>query len=51
LSYKEKNNPIVDKSFYFGCEIVLFIRILKEKKEFEIANQLIRCGTSIGANV
>lgn len=51
MGYKEKNNPIVDKSFYFGCEIVLFCRVLKEKREFEIANQLIKCGTSIGANV
>ncbi|MBD0850563.1 four helix bundle protein [Maribacter arenosus] len=51
MGYQEKNNPIVDKSFYFGCEIVLFCRILREKKEFEIAHQLIKCGTSIGANV
>ncbi|MGB5820131.1 MAG: four helix bundle protein [Saonia sp.] len=51
MNYKERNNPIVDKSFYFGCEIVLFSRVLREKKEFEISNQLIKCGTSIGANV
>ncbi len=51
MGYKERNNTIVDKSFYFGCEIVLFSRVLKEKREFEIAHQLIKCGTSIGANV
>lgn len=51
MGYKEKNNPIVDKSFYFGCDIVLFSRDLKKKHEFEIASQIIRCGTSIGANV
>ena len=51
MPYDKKNNPIVDKSFYFGCDIVLFSRILKEKKEFEIAHQLITSGTSIGANI
>ena len=51
MPYDKKNNPIVDKSFYFGCDIVLFSRILKEKKEFEIAHQLIKSGTSIGANI
>ncbi|UJH69011.1 four helix bundle protein [Allomuricauda sp. SCSIO 65647] len=50
MGYRERNNPIVDKSFYFGCDIVRFSRVLKERKEFEIATQLIRCGTSIGAN-
>ncbi|MDN3723133.1 four helix bundle protein [Aequorivita sp. SDUM287046] len=39
------------KSFEFACEIVQFSRILKEKREFEIASQLLRSGTSIGANV
>ena len=50
MSYRERDNPVVDKSFYFGCDIVRFSRQLKEQKEFEIAGQLIRCGTSIGAN-
>lgn len=51
MAYSERGNAIVDKSFYFGCDIVLFVRELKERKEFEIGNQLIRSGTSIGANV
>ncbi len=50
MAYQEKNNAIVDKSFYFGCDIVNFSRTLKEMREFEIASQLIKCGTSIGAN-
>ena len=49
--YKETGNAVVDKSFYFGCDIVLFCKKLKEAREYEIAKQLIRCGTSIGANV
>ena len=51
MAYKERNNAVVDKSFYFGCDIVLFCKKLKEAREYEIAKQLIRCGTSIGANV
>lgn len=51
MPYKERNNAIVDKSFYFGCDVVVFCRMLKEAKEYEISKQLVRCGTSIGANV
>lgn len=51
MPYKKRNNPIVDKSFYFGCEIVTFCKELKKIHEYEIASQLIRSGTSIGANV
>jgi four helix bundle protein len=51
MAYVKRNNAIVDKSFYFGCDIVNFSRELKKIHEFEIASQLIRCGTSIGANI
>ena len=51
MGYIERNNVIVDKSFHFGCDIVIFCRKLKEKQEYEIAHQLIKSGTSIGANV
>ncbi|MBP2833316.1 four helix bundle protein [Aquimarina sp. U1-2] len=51
MTYKRRNNIIVDKSFYFGCDIVKFCKELKKKHEYEIASQLIRSGTSIGANV
>ncbi|SDK76923.1 four helix bundle protein [Salinimicrobium catena] len=48
---KLENSPIRIKSFQFACDIVFFTRSLKEKKEFELASQLLRSGTSIGANV
>jgi len=32
MAYQERNNAIVDKSFYFGCDIVNFCKILKEQK-------------------
>ncbi len=43
-------SPIRIKSFAFACEIVHFADQLKLDKDFEIASQLLRSGTSIGAN-
>jgi len=51
MPYKKRNNVIVDKSFYFACDIVNFCKVLKDKKEYEIAHQLLKSGTSIGANI
>ena len=46
------NNIIVDKSFKFAVRIVNLYKYLNaQKKEFVMAKQLLRCGTSIGANV
>ncbi len=44
-------SPIRIKSFEFACDIVNFAKILKEKREYEIASQLLKSGTSMGANV
>ena len=35
----------------FACDIVTYSKTLREKKEFEVASQLLKSGTSIGANV
>lgn len=45
-----ENSSIRIKSFQFACEIVRFSDILKENKDFELASQILRSGTSIGAN-
>ena len=45
-----KNNPVLDKSFSFAVQIIKFCESLQEQKQFIIANQLLRSGTSIGAN-
>jgi four helix bundle protein len=45
------SNIIVDKSFEFSKLIIRFCLNLKEQKHFEISSQLIRSGTSIGANI
>ena len=46
------NNIIEKKSFDFAVRIVnLYKYLIDNKKEFVMAKQLLRCGTSIGANV
>jgi four helix bundle protein len=45
------NNIIQEKSFAFALRIVHLTRYLNDKKEFIISRQILRSGTSIGANV
>lgn len=47
----DKENPIVDKSFQFAIEIVEFCDLLYDQKKFVIGQQLLKSGTSIGANI
>jgi len=47
---KLDESPIRTKSFHFACEIVIYCDTLKKNKDFELASQLLRSGTSIGAN-
>lgn len=47
----DKENPIVDKSFIFAIEIVEFCDLLYENKKYVIGQQLLKAGTSIGANI
>ena len=42
---------IKQKSYDFALKIVRFCTQLKEDRHYEISSQLLRCGTSIGANV
>jgi four helix bundle protein len=51
MAYIPRNNAIVDKSFYFACETVHFAEKLKKDRFYEIANQILKSGTSIGASV
>lgn len=47
-----ENNIILDKSKAFAVRIIKFYQYLcDEKKEFVLSKQLLRSGTSIGANV
>ena len=42
---------VADKSLAFAVRIVALAKYLRDKREYELANQVIRSGTSIGANV
>lgn len=46
-----KKNIIQEKSFEFALEIIYLHKQLKSQNEYVISNQLLRSGTSIGANV
>lgn len=46
-----KKNIVVDKSVSFALEIIDLYKILKSNNEFIISKQVLRSGTSIGANV
>jgi four helix bundle protein len=47
----DKPNLIVDLTFSFSLKIISFTEILESMKKFNMANQLFKSGTSIGANV
>jgi four helix bundle protein len=48
----DKENVVVDKSYQFGLRIVkLYIFLRNAKVERELLIQLLKSGTSIGANV
>ena len=45
-------NAIADKSFEFAVRIVNLTKFIRRKEnEYVLTKQLLRCGTSIGANV
>ena len=47
----EKRNIVKEKSFLFAIEIVGLYKVIAERKEFILSKQLLRSGTSIGANI
>jgi four helix bundle protein len=47
----KKDNIIKEKSFAFALKIIALYQILIEGKEYILSKQLLRSGTSIGANV
>ncbi|PKB16799.1 four helix bundle protein [Flavobacterium sp. 5] len=46
-----KENVIIKLTFQFALEIIKYCEILQENKKYVIANQLLKSGTSIGANI
>ena len=46
-----QENPLVSKSFNFSLQIVRICQQLQSGNNFVFANQLLKSGTSIGANI
>jgi four helix bundle protein len=46
-----KNDVLKDKSFLLACEVIDISDALIKQNRKPIADQLIRCGTSVGANI
>ena len=47
----KKDNLILSLSFQFALDIITFTEKLEQLKKYNLANQLFRSGTSIGANI
>ncbi len=46
-----KENVVQAKSYEFAKQIVFLYKDLRDRKEYALASQLLRAGTSVGANV
>jgi four helix bundle protein len=46
-----KQNIIKDKSYQFALKIIHLYQKMQQQNEFVLSNQVLRSGTSIGANV
>ena len=46
----KKESVILDKSYQFALDVIKLYKILCSKNEFVLSKQLLRSGTSIGAN-
>jgi len=47
----EKQNAVLTKSFQFALSIIEFCELLETHKKYIIGRQLLKSGTSIGANI
>ncbi|AWX44607.1 hypothetical protein HME9304_01610 [Flagellimonas maritima] len=47
----KKGDVAGDKSIGFPLAIIEFCELLEEKRKFVTANQLLKSGTSVGANI
>jgi len=46
-----KENIVVQKSYAFALAIIQLYKLLVDKKEYVLSKQILRSGTSIGANI
>ena len=46
----ENKNVIVEKTFEFALGVIEYVELLESQRKYVIAKQLLKSGTSIGAN-
>ena len=51
MQSNKNKNLIVDLTFEFALKIIKYVELLERNRKYVIARQLLRSGTSIGANV
>ena len=47
----DRPNIIVDQSLEFALMVITYCEILEERRKFVVSHQLLKAGTSIGANI
>ena len=47
---KKKRNIIKEKTYQFALDIIILYKKMLEQNEFILSKQVVRSGTSIGAN-
>ena len=47
----DKENIIVEKTFKFTVDLIVFVEVLEAQRKYAIANQLLRSGGAVGALV
>jgi four helix bundle protein len=51
ISPYKKENLVLNLAFEFALEIIVYTEELENRRRFNMANQLFKCGTSIHANI
>jgi|SRR6185437_13673622 len=51
MSRKDGDNIILKMSFDFALSVINYCNLLDERKKWVLSNQLLKSGTSIGANI
>ena len=47
----EKRNEVLELSLEFALQIISYCELLEEDRKYVIARQLLKSGTSVGANI
>lgn len=51
LKNPKQKSIVAEKAYSFALEIIQVYKVLKSQNEFDLSRQILRSGTSIGANV